>query len=127
MKPDGVRQSDQSIRVAGVGYVQSRGLRAGNIIDMEAASQAIGQAVERAEAMANAALTGVRVSVPGAQMASHRVSAQVSLGVKPITDDDLTRAIQSGLSQIRFPNRRCIHLLPVSWSVDGHTGGARPA
>ncbi|WKL55878.1 cell division protein FtsA [Asticcacaulis sp. ZE23SCel15] len=126
LKPEGARQADQSIRIAGVGYVQSRGLRAGNIIDMDAASQAIGQAVERAEAMANASLQGVRVSVPGAQMASHRVSAQVSLGTKPISDADLTRAIQSGLSQIRFPNRRCIHLLPVSWSVDGQSGVRDP-
>ncbi|OYW73295.1 MAG: hypothetical protein B7Z26_12085, partial [Asticcacaulis sp. 32-58-5] len=45
LKPEGARQADQSIRIAGVGYVQSRGLRAGNIIDMDAASQAIGQAV----------------------------------------------------------------------------------
>ncbi|MDC7677566.1 cell division protein FtsA [Asticcacaulis machinosus] len=126
LKPEGARQADQSIRIAGVGYVQSRGLRAGNIIDMDAASQAIGQAVERAEAMANASLQGVRVSVPGAQMASHRVSAHVSLGTKPISDADLTRAIQSGLSQVRFPNRRCIHLLPVSWSVDGQSGVRDP-
>ena len=79
MRPEGARQSDQSIRVAGVGYVQSKGIRAGAIIDMEAASQAIAQAVERAEAMANVSIQGVRVAVPGAQTASHRVSASVSL------------------------------------------------
>ncbi|MCA1934495.1 MAG: cell division protein FtsA, partial [Asticcacaulis sp.] len=72
MKPDGVRSADHSIRVAGVGFVQSRGVRAGNIIDMEAAATAIAQAVERAEAMANVSVQGVRVSVPGAQTASHR-------------------------------------------------------
>ncbi|WP_298332734.1 cell division protein FtsA [Asticcacaulis sp.] len=126
MKPDGVRSADHSIRVAGVGFVQSRGVRAGNIIDMEAAATAIAQAVERAEAMANVSVQGVRVSVPGAQTASHRVFAQVSVGVKPISDDDLNRAIASGLAQVRFPNRRPIHLLPVSWAVDGHNGVRDP-
>ncbi|HTN41161.1 MAG TPA: cell division protein FtsA, partial [Asticcacaulis sp.] len=82
MRPEGARQSDQSIRVAGVGYVQSKGIRAGSVIDMEAASQAIAQAVERAEAMANVSIQGVRVTIPGAQTASHKVSAQVSLGLK---------------------------------------------
>lgn len=126
MRPEGARQADRSIRVAGVGYVQSRGVRAGAIIDMEAASQAIAQAVERAEAMANVSIRGVRVSVPGAGCASHRVSAQVSLGLKPISDLDLNRAIASALAQVRFPNRRAIHLLPVSWSVDEQTGVRDP-
>ena len=126
MRPDGARHADHSIRVAGVGYVQSRGVRAGAIIDMEAASQAIAQAVERAEAMANVSIQGVRVSVPGAGCAAHRVSAQVSLGLKPISDLDLNRAIASALAQARFANRRAIHLLPVSWSVDGQVGVRDP-
>ena len=126
MRPEGARHADQSIRVAGVGYVQSKGVRAGSIIDMEAASQAIAQAVERAEAMANVSIQGVRVTVPGAQTASHRVSAQVSLGLKPIADADLNRTIASALAQVRFPNRRAIHLLPVSWSVDDQHGVRDP-
>ena len=126
MRPEGARQSDQSIRVAGVGYVQSKGIRAGSVIDMEAASQAIAQAVERAEAMANVSIQGVRVTIPGAQTASHKVSAQVSLGLKPISDHDLNRAIASALAQVRFPNRRAIHLLPVSWSVDDQYGVRDP-
>ncbi len=126
MRPEGARQADQSIRVAGVGYVQSKGIRAGAVIDMEAASQAIAQAVERAEAMANIAIQGVRVTIPGAQTTSHRVSTQVSLGLKPVSDHDLNRAIASALAQVRFPNRRAIHLLPVSWGVDGQTGVRDP-
>ncbi|MGN6423825.1 MAG: cell division protein FtsA [Asticcacaulis sp.] len=126
MRPEGARHADHSIRVAGVGYVQSRGVRAGAIIDMEAASQAIAQAVERAEAMANVSIQGVRVSVPGAGCASHRVSAQVSLGLKPISDLDLNRAIASALAQARFANRRAIHLLPVAWSVDEQVGVRDP-
>ena len=126
MRPEGARQSDQSIRVAGVGYVQSKGVRAGAIIDMEAASHAIAQAVERAEAMANVSIQGVRVTIPGAQTASHRVSTSVSLGLKPIADVDLNRAIASALAQVRFPNRRAIHLLPVAWSVDDQMGVRDP-
>ncbi len=126
MRPEGARQADQSIRVAGVGYVQSKGIRAGAIIDMEGASHAIAQAVERAEAMANVSISGVRVTIPGAQAASHRVSAQVSMGLKPVADADITRAIASALAQVRFPNRRAIHLLPVSWHVDSQSAVKDP-
>ncbi|HYF22839.1 MAG TPA: cell division protein FtsA [Caulobacteraceae bacterium] len=126
MKPDGVRRADSTVRVAGVGYVQSRGVRGGAIVDMEAAADAVAQAVERAEAMAGAAVTGVAVTTAAGQLASHRVTTQVSLGARPITDADLTRAIASALAQVRYPNRRPIHLLPIGWSIDGQRGVRDP-
>lgn len=118
VKKEDRRESDYSMRISGVGFVQSRGVRAGNIIDIEAASQAIAQAVERAEAMANTALEEIRVVIPGAQCASQTVMAQISLALKPITLDDLNRAIATALGQLRFVNRRPIHLLTIGWSVD---------
>lgn len=121
VRPEGIRASDQTIRAAGVGLVQSRGIRSGAIIDMEAASTAIGQAVERAEAMANVSISAVRVCVPGAQTATHTVTTQVSLGTRPLSDQDLNRAIASALAQARYANRRVIHLLPIHWSVDEQT------
>jgi cell division protein FtsA len=119
MKPDGLCRSDRTVRVAGVGYVQSRGIKAGAIVDVDAAGDAIAQAVERAEQMAGVAVSGVTVATAAGQLASCKVEAQVSLGTKPIADADLTRAIASALGQVRWPNRRPIHLLPISWIVDG--------
>ena len=46
MKPEGVRHADRTIRVAGAGHVQSRGVRGGGIVNMDEAAQAIGHAVE---------------------------------------------------------------------------------
>ncbi|HEY3812228.1 MAG TPA: cell division protein FtsA [Caulobacteraceae bacterium] len=126
MKPDGVRRADQTVRVAGVGYVQSRGVKGGVIVDMEEASQALAQAIERAEVMAGQPIHHVTAVTAAGQLASHRVSAQVSLGSRPIGDQDLARAISAALSQVRYANRRPIHLLPVSWSVDGQRGVADP-
>src|ERR1700757_5522537 len=90
MKPDGLCRTDRTVRVAGVGYVQSRGVKAGAIVDVEAAGDAIAQAVERAEQMAGVAVSGVTISTAAGQIASGVVSAQVSLGARPITDADLT-------------------------------------
>jgi cell division protein FtsA len=126
MKPDGIRRSDQTVRVAGVGYVQSRGVKGGVIVDMDEAAQAIAQAVERAEAMAGHPVHNVTVTTAAGQIASHRVTGQVSLGARPITDQDLTRAIAAALAQVRYANRRPIHLLPVSWAVDGQRGVRDP-
>jgi cell division protein FtsA len=118
MKPDGVRRGDRTLTAAGVGYVQSRGVRGGAIINLDEASDAIDQAVERAENVAGVQVQGVTVATAGGQLASHRVSGRVSLGARPITDGDLVRAIHQALSQIKIPGRRAAHILPVAWSVD---------
>ena len=122
MKADGVRHADRTIRVAGAGHVQSRGVRGGGIVNMDEAAQAIGHAVERAERAAGSPVSGVVVTTAIGQMASHRVQARVSLGATPVGDADLARAIGMALAQIRLPNRRPIHVLPIAWSVDGARG-----
>lgn len=126
MKPEGVRHVDRTIRVAGAGHVQARGVKGGAIVNMDEAARAIGQAVERAERAAGAPVSGVVVSTAIGQMASHRVRAKVSLGAQPVSDGDLARAIGMALAEIRLPNRRPIHVLPVAWSVDGARGVRDP-
>jgi cell division protein FtsA len=119
MKPEGVRRGDRTLTTAGVGYVQSRGVRAGSIINLDEASDAIAQAVERAENVAGLSVQGVTVCTAGGQLASHRVHGKVSVGARAIADHDLIRAIQTALSQVKLPGRRPAHILPIAWQVDG--------
>ena len=122
MKPDGVRRVDRTLTTAGVAHVQSRGVRNGSIINIDEASEAVAQAVERAESMAEVRVQGVTVTTAGGQLAGRRVAGRVSLGARPISDDDLARAIRSAMTQLKLLDRKAIHILPVSWSVDGQSG-----
>jgi cell division protein FtsA len=124
MKPDGVCKGDRTLTTAGVGYVQSRGIRGGSIVNLDEASEAIAQAVERAENVAGVNVQSVVVSTAGGQLTSHRVAGRVSIGARPISDNDLVRAISHALAQIKLPGRRAAHILPIAWSVDGQ-GGVR--
>ncbi len=126
MKPDGVRREDGTIQVAGVAHVRSRGVKAGAIVSLDEAASALAHAVERAEAMAGVSVSGVVLTTAGGQLASSRVRATVSLGARPISDSDLSRAIQMALAQAHFPGRRPIHLLPVAWSVDAQVAVRDP-
>ena len=126
MKPGGVNREQRTLQTVGVGQVQSRGVRGGSIVNMDEAADAIAQAVERAEAVAGVSVAGVTVTTAGGQLASHRVSSQVSLGARPISDNDLNRAISAALNQVRLPGRRPIHLLPITWSVDAQRGVRDP-
>src|SRR5258708_28876074 len=124
MKPDGVHKGDRTLTTAGVGYVQSRGIRGGSIVNLDEASEAIAQAVERAENVAGLNVQGVTVATAGGQLTSNPVAGRVSIGAPPISDNDLIRAISHALAQIKLPGRRAAHILPIAWSVDGQ-GGVR--
>ena len=113
MKPDGVRRADRTLTATGVGYVQSRGIRGGSIVNLDEASDAIAQAVERAENVAGVNVQGVTVAIAGGQLASHRIAGRVSLGAKPI-------------AQVKIPDRRAAHILPIAWRVDGQSGVRDP-
>jgi cell division protein FtsA len=126
MKADQGRKESSVLTTAGVGYVQSRGVRGGAVVNMDEAAQAIALAVERAETVAGVSVQGVTVSTAGGQLASCRVSAQVSLGARPIAENDRQRAIAAALAQVRLPGRRVIHLLPIAWSVDAQKGVRDP-
>lgn len=126
MKADGARASDRSIHVAGVAHMRSRGVRGGAIINVEETAEALAAAVERAEAMADVKVSGVVLTTSGGQLSSCRLPATVSLGPRPVDENDLQRAIQYALAGARFPGRRPIHLMPISWSVDGQAGVKDP-
>ena len=126
MKPDGVRRADRTLLPAGVGYIQSRGVRGGAVINTEEAVEAIAQAVERAENVAGVSVQGVTLATSGGQLASRRVRAEVSLSARPISEIDCNRAIAAAVAQARAPGRRPIHLLPIAWSVDAQKGVRDP-
>jgi cell division protein FtsA len=127
MKPDGVRRADRTLQPAGVGYIQSRGVRGGAIVNTEEAVEAIAQAVERAETVANVSVQGVTVATSGGQLASRRVRAEVPLSQqRPIGEADCNRAITAAVAQAKAPGRRPIHLLPIAWAVDQQRGVRDP-
>ena len=119
LKPDGVRRTERTLTTAGVGYVQSRGVRGGAIVDVAEASRAIAQAVERAEAMAGLDIHAVTIVTSCGQLASHRVSAKVAIGGRPVTDVDQSRAVSQAMANLKLNRRKAIHMRPIAWSVDG--------
>jgi cell division protein FtsA len=119
MRPDGMRRSERTLTAAGIGYVQSRGVRGGSIIDMDEAAKAIGQAVEKAEDMADLRVQGITVTTALGQPTSHRASARIPIAGRPVTEADMTRAVAQALGSLRLERRQAVHLRPIAWTLDG--------
>lgn len=122
-----IAKTDQTIagprpRVVGVGHQSSRGVRAGAIVDMDEAAEAIRAAVEQAERMAGQAVNSVTVTLSAGQPSSTRLAAEIDLPQREVTERDLRRLLDGALSEFSVADRVVLHAIPLAWSVDDHRG-----
>lgn len=111
-----------AIRVIGIGHQVSRGVRAGAIVDMEAAENAIGTAVHAAETMAGEQIRDVLVGLSGGQPESQTLTVETGIGGSEITDTDLRRALAHARNLNVAHDAELIHSIPVGYTVDGASG-----
>lgn len=119
---------ESSINVVGVSSVDSRGVRKGQIVDIEEAVESMIESVEAAERMAGYNLDSAFISLGG----SH-VQSQNSHGVVAVADpdgeinpDDVNRVIEAA-SAVSLPSsREPIHVIPREFIVDGEPGVKDP-
>jgi cell division protein FtsA len=122
-KADGTRASGQrNLRVLGIGHQISRGVRAGTIVDMDGAEEAIRAAVEQAERMAGLTLRDAVIGIACGQPSSKTIKVEVSIAGHEVGEQDLRHAHQYGREQIPFGDREVIHCTPGSYSIDGSRG-----
>lgn len=110
------------IHVAGIGYHESKGLKAGRIVDMEAAARAIGQAVQAAENMAGETIHTVTVSVSATQTGSHRVRGEVAIPHNEVTDSDVRRCLAFARDAEVPGQNELIHAIPTGYRIDEAAG-----
>lgn len=118
----------EGINIVGVSSVESRGVKKGQIVDIEEAVEAIIESVEAAERMAGYNVDNAFISLGGAHISSqnsHGVVA-VSNPNEEIISEDVDRVIEAA-SAVSIPSsREIIHVLPREYIVDGEAGVKDP-
>src|SRR3989304_8294832 len=112
------------INVFGVAPPPRRGVRKGQIVDIDEAVSAITDCVEAAERMAGFSINNAYVSVSG-----EHIQSQNSNGVAPITqpegeigEEDVYRVVEAARA-VSLPNsREILHVLPREYIVDSQRG-----
>ncbi|KKU80654.1 MAG: Cell division protein ftsA [Candidatus Gottesmanbacteria bacterium GW2011_GWA1_47_8] len=115
--------------VVGVATVPSRGLRKGQVVNIEEATAAISGSVDAAERMAGSSIARAYVSIGGNHVASinsHGVVA-VAEPEKEITQNDVRRVIDAAKAVQLPQSREILHILPRGYIVDGQEGVVDPA
>lgn len=119
---------ENSINIVGAASSVSKGIKKGQIVNIEEATDATISSVEAAERMAGYNLDKAYISIGGAH-----INSQNSHGVVAVSDpngeisqDDVSRVIDAA-SAISLPqSREIIHILPRDYVVDGEAGAKDP-
>ena len=110
------------IRVTGIGHHASNGLKAGSIVDMEAAETSIRASVHAAEKMAGATIRHVIASIGGGRPKSDAVERNLPIGNSSIGDADMRRLSNDIRMLPHEPHRMLLHAIPTAYSIDGSNG-----
>lgn len=117
-------EDEEKVKVIGVANVPSRGIRKGQIVNIEEASECVVNAVEAAERMAGYDLNRALVSVGGHHLASQNSTGVVAVAEPEgeITSDDIDRVTEAARAVSLPSSREIIHVLPRDFTVDGQEG-----
>lgn len=113
-----------SMNVIGVSNVPSKGIKDGIIIDIEAATQSIAEALEQAQEKAGITISQVSVGLPANQLQIEPAQGMIAVqgDSKEIRDEDVVNVVKSALTKSITPEREIISLIPEEFILDGFKG-----
>lgn len=123
-----INESSEKINVVGASSVPSSGVKKGQIVNIEEASDAIVKSVEAAERMAGLSLSKALVLVGGAHVSSQNSHGVVAVAEPQgeITNEDIRRVIEAARAISLPSSREIIHVIPRTYTVDSQDGVADP-
>ena len=119
---------DGSLDIVGIGAAESRGIKRGVVVNLEAAVDSIKKAIEEAELMAGVEIDSVHLALSGQHVKGFNSRGVVAVAGKnrEISPDDLRRAIEAARAVALPAGREILHVLPQDFVVDDQDGIGAP-
>ena len=114
------------LRVIGYSHQKSAGVHNGMIVDMQAASEEIGRAVQNAEKIARETIDGVIVNIAGRHLASYGMTATVPLSRGVASQDDVLTAVSKCFVVEKEQDCEMIQAVPTGFVVDNTADVSNP-
>ena len=116
--------ADEQVKFLALGAAESKGLRKGTIVNLDATVSSIRRSVEEAEGVSGVPVETALIGVAGSHVRGLNSRAGVTLGnrARDIERDDVRHAIDAARN-INLPDdREVLHVLPHEFIVDAHDG-----
>lgn len=110
------------VEVMGIGTSESTGMRKGVVVNIEQTAQAIRQAVEHAEQMADRDITAVYAGIAGSHIMGINSDGVIAVKGGIVTQRDVERVLDAARVLAIPADREVIHTLPQEYIVDNQRG-----
>jgi len=119
---------DGTLDIVGIGVAESRGIKRGVVVNVDAAVDSIKKAIEEAELMAGVEIDSVHLALSGPHIKGFNSRGVIAVAGKnrEITRDDVRRAIDAAKAVALPTGREILHVLPQDFVVDEQDGIGAP-
>lgn len=119
---------ESSINIVGASQTLSKGIKKGQIVDIEETVETVVSSVEAAERMAGYQLSSAFVALGGAHVRSENSHGVVAVSSPDgeIGEGDIERVIEAASAISTPTSREVVHVLPREFVVDGESGVKDP-
>jgi cell division protein FtsA len=111
-----------AVEVVGYGHAAARGTKAGGVVNLAQAEEAIRQAVDGAERMASFEIESVVLSISAGRLSSDLLAAEIGIAGSTVSEGDIGRLLSAGNRYSLREGRAVLHSLPIGYSIDGGNG-----
>lgn len=117
-------EEDNKLHIIGASSVPARGVRKGQIVNIDEAVESITESVESAERMAGFNVAKAWISVGGSHISSQNSQGVVAIAQphNEVSPDDVRRVLEAARAISLPSSTEIIHVIPRSYIVDGQEG-----
>jgi cell division protein FtsA len=117
---------DGAMQVLGMGSHESRGLKTGVVVNIEATVAAIQRALEEAELMADCKITSAYTGIAGSHIRSFNSTGMVAVKDREVSALDVERAVDTARAVNIPTDQQILHVLRQEFIIDGQEDVREP-
>ncbi len=114
--------TEDGVDIIGIGTAQSKGLRRGVVVNIDATVASIQSAVDEAENMAGCEISTVYAGISGAHVRGLNSHGIVAVKDKEVREADISRVIEAAKAVAIPMDREVLHVLPQQYVIDDQDG-----
>src|SRR5260221_13682476 len=119
-------RADGALEVLGLGSHESKGLKKGVVVNIEATVAAIQRALEEAELMADCKIASAFVGIAGSHIRSFNSTGMVAIKEREVTALDVERALDTARAVNIPTDQQILHVLRQEFIIDGQEDVREP-
>jgi cell division protein FtsA len=112
--------------IIGLGQSESKGLKKGVVVNIEATVESIQRALEEAELMADCQIRNVWTGIAGSHIRSFNSSGMVAIRDKEVNATDVARVIETAKAVNIPTDQQLLHTVPQEFIVDNQEDVREP-